>query len=162
MSGGLATLGGAVLKSWSNRQATVALSSGEAEFHSASKAAAELIGVRSMMEDLGWDGNIKLFVDATVAQSMANRQGVGKIRHLEVKFLWMQDLAKQGVITVRKVKGNLNPADALTKPMSCTEMMSKLGRVNIFCVDLGLAARPRGVSTEHDTCRDCTAWDRGA
>lgn len=84
MSGGLATLGGAVLKSWANRQATVALSSGEAEFHAASKAAAELIAVRSMMEDLGWSCGIKLYVDATVAQSMANRQGIGKIRHLEV------------------------------------------------------------------------------
>ena len=81
-----------------------------------------------------------MFVDATVAQSMANRQGIGKIRHLEVRFLWMQDLAKQGAITVRKVKGHLNPADVLTKPMSCTEMMGKLSRVNVFCVDLG----PRG------------------
>ena len=86
-SGGMIVVGGAVIKSWSNRQATVALSSGEAEFYSAEKAAAELIGIKSMMRDMGWDADIKLHVDATVAQAMANRQGIGKIRYLEVRYL---------------------------------------------------------------------------
>ena len=85
-SGGMTMVGGAVIKSWSNRQATVALSAGEAEFYSAGKAAAELIGIKSMMRDMGWDADIKLHVDATVAQAMANRQGIGKIRHLEVRY----------------------------------------------------------------------------
>ena len=148
MSGGLAT-GGAVLKSWSNPQAMVALSSGEAEFHSATKAAADLIAVRSMVEDLGWRGSIKLPVDATVAQSMANRQGIGKIRHLEVRFLWLQQLAKAGVIMVRKVSGLLNLADVLTKPMSCKEMMGKLSRVNIICIDLGPRGQVEGVCRKY-------------
>ena len=94
MSGGMIVVGGAVIKSWSNRQGTVALSSGEAEFYSAGKAAAELIGIKSMMRDMGWDADIKLHVDATVAQAMANRQGIGKIRHLEVRYLWLQEMAK--------------------------------------------------------------------
>lgn len=85
-SGGV-VLGWSVLKSWSNRQAKVALSSGEAEFHSASKAAAELLAIRSMMRDLGWDVGLKLLVDASVAQAMANTQGVGRARHLEVRYL---------------------------------------------------------------------------
>ena len=67
MSGGMTVVGGAVIKSWSNRQATVALSSGEAEFYSAGKAAAKLIGIKSMMRDMGWDADIKLHVDVTVA-----------------------------------------------------------------------------------------------
>ena len=87
MSGGMTVVGGTVIKSWSNRQATVTLLSGEAEFHSAGKAAAELIGSKSMMRDMGWDADIKLHVDATVAQAMTDRQGVGKIRQLEVRYL---------------------------------------------------------------------------
>jgi hypothetical protein len=132
MSGGLATLGGSVLKSWANRQATVALSSGEAEFYSAAKAAVELIGVKSMMNDLGWKVKVKLFVDATVAQAMANRQGIGKLRHLEVRFLWLQAIVKGGIMAVRKVSGHRNPADVLTKLMSFVEMMGKLSRCSIF------------------------------
>ena len=67
MSGGMIVVGGAVIKS-----------SGEAEFCSAGKAAAELIGIKSMMRDMGWDADIKLHVDATVAQAMANRQWIDK------------------------------------------------------------------------------------
>ena len=86
MSGGMTVIGGAVIKSWANRQATVAVSSGEAEFYSAGKAAAELIGIKKMMHDMGWDADIKLHVDATVAQAMANRHGIGNIRHVDVSY----------------------------------------------------------------------------
>ena len=121
-----------MLRSWSNRQATVARSSGEAEFHSASKAAAELIAVQSMMRDLKWEAGIKLHVDASVAQAMANRQGIGRVRHLEVRFLWFQSLAKNGAILVRRVSGKCNPADVMTKVMSHHEALSKLACVGIL------------------------------
>ena len=130
-SGGMVTLGGAVLRSWSNRQATIALSSGEAEFHAASKAAAEVMAVGSMMHELGWPVARRLFVDASAAQAMSNRQGLGKPRHLEVKFLWLQDLAKAGTVAVRKIDGRRNPADVLTKPMSFADMLSKLASVQV-------------------------------
>ena len=107
------------------------------------KAAAELIGIKSMMRDMGWDTDIKLHVDATVAQAMANRQGIGKIRHLEVRYLGLQEMAKSGVIAVRKMNGVLNPADMLTKPMSFSEMLGKLGHVHLRS-DLGLQSRSRG------------------
>ena len=142
MSGGMTVVGGAVIKSWSNRQATVALSSGEAEFYSA-KAAAELIGIKSMMRDMGWDADIKLHVFATVAQAMAIRQGIGKIRHLEVRYLWLQEMAKSGVIAVRKMNSELNTADVLTKPMSFSEMLGKLGRVHLKS-DLGFQSQVEG------------------
>ena len=44
MSGGVTTLAGCAVKSWSNRQDSVALSSGEAEYYACVKAAAELMG----------------------------------------------------------------------------------------------------------------------
>ena len=86
-SGGMVTLGGTVLRAWSNRHATVALSSGGAEFHAASKAAAELFAIQSMMRDLGWEAELRLFVDASAAQAMANRQELSKLRHLEVPLV---------------------------------------------------------------------------
>ena len=131
VSGGMVTLGGTILKSWANRQATIALSSGEAEFHSATKAAAELLAIRSMMRDLGWETDLRLFVDASVAEAMANRQGIGKVRHLEVRYLWLQDTAKDGTITVRRIGSRWNPADVLTKPMSFGEMLDKLVVVRV-------------------------------
>ena len=90
----------------------------EAEFYSAGKAAAELIVIKSMMRDMGCDADIKLHVDATVAQAMANHQGIGMIRHLADRYLWLQEMAKSGAIAVTKMNGMFNPADVLTKPTS--------------------------------------------
>lgn len=107
---GLVTLGIAVLRSWSIRQATVALSSGEAEFHSASKAAAEMLGMRSMMGDLGWKASrLNLHVDARVARYRTD-----------------------STIVVRKVGRKWSPADVLTKVLSFSEMLGKLAEWGEF------------------------------
>jgi hypothetical protein len=133
-SGGLIALGGAVLRAWSNRQATVALSSGEAEFHSATKAAAELLGVQTLMHDLDWPVRLWLGVDASAAQAMANRRGIGRVRHLDVRYMWLQHLVKAGAITVRKVPGRGNPSDVLTKSQNATDAFSKLKLVGVELV----------------------------
>ena len=72
------------MKSWSSRQASIALSSGEPEFHAAAKGATEALGVKSSPTR----------ADAEAARTTASRQGVGKIRHLEVRLLWLQDLVR--------------------------------------------------------------------
>ena len=42
------------IKSWSTSQAVVALSSGEAEYHSIVKGASNVIGLENLMKDLGY------------------------------------------------------------------------------------------------------------
>jgi hypothetical protein len=130
-SGGLVVLGGGVMQSWSNRQATIALSSGEAEYYAAAKAAAELLAMQSHMMHLGWHVVIQLCVDAEVARAMASRRRIGRVRHLQIRHLWLQECVKAGAMTVRKVAGQRNPADVLTKVMSFEEAMGKLKGVNV-------------------------------
>ena len=67
MSGGVQLDGGA-LKTWSSRQGSVALSSGEAEHYAAVKAVGELLGVLAAAEYLGWSAKIVLHVDSTGAK----------------------------------------------------------------------------------------------
>ena len=52
-SGGVITMGGAAVKTWSRRQATIALSSGEAEYCAVVKATAEALGIQALAQDLG-------------------------------------------------------------------------------------------------------------
>ena len=47
-------LAGGTIKSSSNRQASIARSSGEAEFYAAGKAAVEATGCQSLLADMGW------------------------------------------------------------------------------------------------------------
>jgi len=116
-SGGVITIGNHVIKSWSNTQSVIALSSGEAEYYGMVKGASMALGIRSMLADLGVTLQIRLRTDASAAKGIATRRGLGKVRHIEVNQLWLQDKVNSGEIQVMKVKGEGNLADALTKPL---------------------------------------------
>ena len=108
--------GSHVVKTWSATQATVALSSGEAEYSADVKGASMLLGFRSLLADLGiTPKSCVLHTDSSAAIGVASRVGLGKIRHLAVHLLWLQEKTKSGEIILRKVAGTLNPADVLTK-----------------------------------------------
>ena len=115
-------MGDAVVKTWSSTQTTIAQSSGEAEYYALARAAAEGLGMQSVMRDLGWEMRVRLWVDSSAAKSIASRVGLGRIRHLEVKFLWLQEVVRDRRLEVRKVHGADNPADVLTKPKSASEV----------------------------------------
>ena len=122
---------GGVVKSWSSMQTTVAQSSGEAEYYAMVRAAAEALGLQSIMNDLGWPAGVRIWVDSSAAKSMSARIGLGKVRHMEVKYLWLQEAVRDKRIMVKKILGTQNPADALTKPKACHEVAGLLERVGI-------------------------------
>ena len=83
-----------------------------------------------MAMDLGWKLSIELYVDSTEATANVSRLGVGRVRHMEVRFLWVQELVNEGKIVVKKVHTTKNPADLLTKPVSLSvaqELFSRAG-----------------------------------
>ena len=45
------------------------------------------------------------------AVSIAKRQGAGKMRHINVRSLWLQEKAVQQILAYDKVKGEYNPSD---------------------------------------------------
>ena len=118
-SGGIILFGGCPIKTYCSLQAVRALSSGEAEYYAMVKAASVAIGIRSMLMDLGvTEGRIILKTDASAALGVAQRLGIGKIRHIEVNQLWLQEKVYEGDIIVEKVSTDENLADALTKPLT--------------------------------------------
>ena len=133
VSGGILTVGGGLIKAWSNRQASVALSSAEAEFYAATKTTAEAIGIKSLMEDLGWSpaGALEVRMDASAAKAMASRRGIGRTRHLEVRHLWIQEAVDLKKVTLSKIHGLANPADILTKPKAAKEMWPLLSALYV-------------------------------
>ena len=46
---------------------------------------------------------------------LVGRLGLGKVRHLSVADLWIQQAARSGRITYSKIPGQINPADIFTK-----------------------------------------------
>ena len=131
-SGGLVRLGKHEIKHWSTTQATIALSSAEAEYASLVKAASQLLGVRALLRDLGVeDAALELHCDSAAAIGIANRTGLGKLRHLQVHLLWVQEHVRNKTFTLSKVLGSENPSDLLTKHVAQDVMWKHMCELNM-------------------------------
>ena len=60
--------------------------------------------------------NIHLRSDSTGAIGVASRRGLQRLRHLDVRFLWLQAEVAAKRVRISKVPGPENVADANTKP----------------------------------------------
>ena len=125
-SGGCIMIGTHCIRTWSSTQASVTLSSGEAEYYGLVKAAGAGLGHQSLMDDLGLHLPVRVWTDSSAALGIASRSGLGKLRHLETHTLWVQEKVRTGAIEVRKVWGEVNPADLFTKHLPSREKVHQL------------------------------------
>ena len=75
---------------------SITLSSGEADFYGLVKVAG-------------------VWTDYSVALGISTRSGIGRLRHLETHTRWVHKKVRVGEIKLRKVRGDMNPADLVTK-----------------------------------------------
>jgi hypothetical protein len=129
-SGGCVLLGTHLIKGWSTTQSKIALSSGEAEYYGIVKGASQSIGIREIMVDLGITKQIVIKTDASAAKGIANRAGLGKLRHLETNLLWIQERVATGELLVNKVAGTTNIADTLTKHVDGNDLNQHISWVH--------------------------------
>ena len=132
-NGGCLMWRGVCLKAWSTTQGAVALSSGEAEYYAAVKGASEGLGFQSACRDLGihfqQPDRVCVLTDSSACKGICQRTGLGKVRHLEVAYLWLQDLTRKGRITLKRIPGQLNPADLMTKYLSGGKTISDMEKL---------------------------------
>ena len=114
-SGGCVFLGRHAVKHWSSTQTSIALSSAEAEFGGVIRGSGQGLGYQSMLKDLGLEVPLRVWTDSSAAIGICQRQGLGKVRHLDTQTLWIQQAVRTKKIDLRKIDGNKNPADLLTK-----------------------------------------------
>jgi len=142
-SGGAMLLGAHCIKGYSSTQATVALSSGEAELYAMTKGAATVLGLISLAMDFGIRLNGLVHCDASAALGIVNRQGLGKLRHINVRYLWLQEKVRSKELDVLKVAGVDNPADLLTKNLDAETMWKHTSRLGFYAEDGRAASAPR-------------------
>ena len=68
-----------------------------------------------MFKEVGLDVKLVVKTDASAAKGIALRRGMGKIRHIEVNQLWVQDKVAKGEVKIQKIATTENLADHLTK-----------------------------------------------
>ena len=97
-------------------QKIVALSSCESEFYGTRRTATHAEFVRGVMAFWGFEARkVKLMVDSSAAKAMSERKGVGANRHVQARYLWLQDKVFNKELEVGKVAGKVNDADLVTK-----------------------------------------------
>ena len=129
-------IGRHTLRTWSTTQPTVALSSAEAELYAMVEGAARGLSLKTMLGELGVDvGAVELLTDSSAAKSFSSTRGLGRMRHIEVKDLWLQECVKNGRFRLFKVCGERNPADLMTKYLDLTTIC-RLARLCCLTVNM--------------------------
>ena len=88
-------VGNHIIKSWSTNQAAHALSSGEAEYYSLGKLAAHLLFYVYIFKEIGMKVKAVAYSDSAAARGITSRTGPGRVRHLQTRFLWLQERVRE-------------------------------------------------------------------
>ena len=115
------------IKTWSATQKNITLSSGEAELVAAVKMSTELIGLLQLAKEWDMEMSGSVFMDSSAALGMVKRKGNGKMRHIKVGMLWIQQKSEEEELNYKKVDGKDNPGDLMTKhvPQSVAEKLTR-------------------------------------
>ena len=107
-------LGAHAIAHWSSTQATIALSVAEAELNASIKGATETLFVKHLAGEIGIEIDIEVRTDSSSAKGILNREGCGKVKHLEARQLWLQQKVREKKVMIVKVPREDSPSDALT------------------------------------------------
>ena len=126
VSGTIVFFGGCLIYASSRTQKVVSLSSAESETYAAASATMDAILITTIFSWL-LQLNILmcLYLDSSAARGILARKGVGRLRHLSCRVLWLQDLVMEKRLLVRSVMGALNPADVATQQNDSAQRGSK-------------------------------------
>lgn len=102
----------------------------------------EGLGARAMGLDFGLDLQPHLRVDASAAIGIAQRTGLGKVRHLDTQSLWIQDALRERRLSLHKVPGAENPGDMMTKPLDAKTLEGLMQRVGLVALEGRPGAAP--------------------
>ena len=128
-------IGDCLIRTLSKTQNNIALSSAEAELYAMVHGASEGLGAQAMARDFGLQVRPHLWVDASAAIGIAQRKGLGTIRHLATQSLWIQDALREKRVSLSKVAGVENPSDMMTKPLEAPQLEKLMALVGLVALE---------------------------
>ena len=147
VSGGVITWENCCLKTFSRKQSTTALSSAESELAALTEIAREglyiALLIETILEGIPQDREtgyylLKGYSDSESAVCISKMGTLlRKVRHIELRAAFLQELVDRGRFTIEHIPGAINPADALTKSPTNDSLAS-------LCEACGLTTEPVG------------------
>ena len=87
------------------------------------------LGYQALLNDLSVRLPVRVWADSSATMGICTRQGLGKLRHVDTGCLWVQQRVRNGELELRKVRGDVNPADLFTKHLSAEGRVADLLRL---------------------------------
>ena len=75
------------------------------------------VAKQNFLEEIGLHAELHLFTDSASALKVTARRGAGRMRHLKVRELWLQEAVREHRLKVFYVPGQSKVADVLTKAL---------------------------------------------
>jgi hypothetical protein len=136
-SGTVVFLGKHILTFSCRMQKSTALSSGEAELIAQTDGLTETIGIARLLMEQDMNMKVESFCDSSAAKGTLQRLGAGRIKHLETRHLWGQDMVSRGLASITHISRSINCADVLTHSTSKSEFVRLLTLMGVrFCFSL--------------------------
>jgi hypothetical protein len=125
-SGYVFLLSGAAVSWSSKKQLVVTLSTTEVEFIAAASCACQGIWLRRILDEVKYtqQGPTMLFCDNNSTIKLSKNSVLhGRSKHIDVRFHFLRDLTKEGVVELCYCKSDEQIADILTKPLKADSFM---------------------------------------
>ena len=120
-SGYVFIMAGAPVTWSSKRQATVALSTVEAEYVAMSRCAQQMVWMQSWLDEVGIAHTTPGVIEGDNRGAIAltkHTRDHGKVKHIDIRHHYIRELVERNTITLNQIPSTENPADLFTKPLS--------------------------------------------
>ena len=108
-----------LVSSWSRTQKSIALSPCEAELVAATIGAAEGILIREVLKFvLNQEVHLDVRMDSSSARQWLQRSGIGRLKHLAARSLWLQNAVKEKELFLKAIPTQFNLSDLSTKRLT--------------------------------------------
>ena len=137
-SGASLALWGVTIATSSRTQATQALSSAEAELYAMGMAIQDALHLQSLLQELKLTQLAKpfeltVYTDSSSGKALASKLGLTrKSKHVQLRFLFTQDLVASGQPKLSRVPSERNPADVLTKYLQASTLHKLLPKLGVM------------------------------
>lgn len=148
-----------MIKSRSSTQHIIISSSAEVGLYALLKCVCQTFGITNLGNGFGLDLPAATHIDTSAALAIIRRQGLGKLRHIDARWLWIQDKAEVGDIHTKKVDGKQNPADLPTEHLAADDVNRHMNSFDFEMVT-GRASKSFTINAVEKSNKDHWALDQ--
>ena len=138
-SGGFLYASGVPLTHWARTQPVITTSSCESELLAVCAGAQEALLVANLCEEIGLTPRVVVHSDSKSALDWLHKKGVGRLKHIELRQMWIQEAVMQKRLSMEFIQGADNIADLLTKTLSGPRLRALAQRAGMSYPEAELA-----------------------